>query len=159
MASQLAESKDQLETILLVRSLRWYCAFPVATVRETCRPLPLQSVQGVPPFVRGVSVIRGVSTPVLHLGMMLSDEAYRPGQRFVNAVVSSRPVAFEVDEVLGVRRLSRTQLAATQPLVQGALTTRIDMLSVLDGELLAWLDTTKLVENELLDLVLSEGWT
>lgn len=156
--AQLAESSDQLEAILLVRTLKWYCAFPVEAVRETCRPLPFQAVQGVPPFVRGVSVIRGVSTPVLHLGMMLSGEDYRPGQRLVNVLISSRPVAFEVDEVLGVRRLSRTQLATTQPLVRGTLTNRIESLSVLDGELLAWLDAAKLVENELLDLVLSEGW-
>jgi hypothetical protein len=42
--------------------------------------------------------------------------------------------------------------------VGGALIDRIAGLGVLDGELLAWLDTARLIQNDLLDLVLSEGW-
>jgi chemotaxis signal transduction protein len=103
--------------------------------------------------------MRGQSTPVLHLGMLLSGDSYEPGRRFVSTRVDDRPVIFEVDETLGVRRLSRTQLETTTSLVHGALTERITTLGVLDGKLLAWLDTARLVQHELLDLVLSEGWT
>ena len=102
--------------------------------------------------------MRGQSTPVLHLGMMLSGSNFEPGQRFVGARVHDKPVIFEVDETLGVRRLSREQIETTTPLIHGALTDRIDSLGVLDGKLLAWLDTARLVQYELLDLILSEGW-
>lgn len=159
MTIQVATVHASTEVVLLVRSQQWYCAFPIASVAETCRPLSTQSVEGVPKFVRGVTVMRGQSTPVLHLGMMLSGESLEPGRRFVSARVNGQPVIFEVDETLGVRRLSREQLESTTPLVRGALTERIETLGVLDGKLLAWLDTARLVQHDLLDLVLSEGWT
>lgn len=103
--------------------------------------------------------MRGRTTPVLHLGMMLSGAACAAGRRFVAVQVRGCPVAFEVDETVGIRRLSRAQLESTKPLLNGALTERIDALSVLDGQLLAWLDMARLVQQDLLDLVLSEGWT
>lgn len=146
------------DAVLLVRAQSWYCALPVADVVETCRPLPVQPVDGVPIFVRGVSVIRAVTAPVIHLGRLLAGGEAEPGRRFVTVQVRGRPVLLEVDEVLGVRRLSRARLASAAPLVGGALAERIAALGVLDGELLAWLEVARWVTDELLDLVLAEGW-
>ncbi|HMA97332.1 MAG TPA: chemotaxis protein CheW [Polyangiaceae bacterium] len=158
MQAQGEQSSTPQQHVLLVRALGWYCALPVGNVTETCRPLPYHPVQGMPDFVRGVAVIRGRPTPVLHLGMLLGVGAGTAGQRFVNVLIRDRPVALEVDEVLGVRALSQAQLAMTPPLVGGALTERVEGLCVLDGALMAWLDAGRLVQNELLDLVLADGW-
>jgi purine-binding chemotaxis protein CheW len=158
MTSHPSKISDILEAVLLVRTQAWYCALPIATVSETCRPLPIQPVDGVPVFVRGVTVVRGLTAPVLHLGMLLAGGRAEPGRRFVMVRIRDRLGVLEVDETLGVRWLSRTQLASASPLVGGALSDRIDGIGVLDGELLAWLDTARLVQNDLLDLVLSEGW-
>jgi hypothetical protein len=38
------------------------------------------------------------------------------------------------------------------------LTHRITEVGVLDGELLAFLESARLVQNDLLDLVLAERW-
>jgi chemotaxis signal transduction protein len=51
------------------------CAFPLHHVAETMRPLPIESVAGTPSFVRGVSVIRGVPTPVVDLKALLENSA------------------------------------------------------------------------------------
>jgi purine-binding chemotaxis protein CheW len=158
MVSFVESATDQLLPVLLVRTQAWYCALPIGAVTETCRPLPTQSVDGVPAYVRGIAVIRGESTPVLHLGSLLAGGKGEPGRRFVTVKLHGRPVAFEVDEVIGVRRLSRDQVASAKPLVSGGLTERIGELGVLDGQLLAWLDTGRLLGNDLLDLILSEGW-
>lgn len=158
MQASREPGSTQQQHVLLVRALGWYCALPVGNVTETCRPLPFHPIQDMPDFVRGVAVIRGRPTPVLHLGMLLGVGSGTPGRRYVNVLLHDRPVALEVDEVLGVRALSKSQLAMTPPLVGGALTERVEGLSVLDGELMAWLDTGRLVQNELLDLVLSDGW-
>jgi purine-binding chemotaxis protein CheW len=158
MVSFVESATDELISVLLVRTQSWYCALPVAEVTETCRPLQTQSVDGVPPYVRGVAVIRGESTPVLHLGALLAGGNGEPGRRYVTVKLRGRPVALEVDEVIGVRHLSRAQIASAKPLVSGVLTERIGELGVLDGQLLAWLDTGRLLGSDLLDLILSEGW-
>ncbi|HTJ80351.1 MAG TPA: chemotaxis protein CheW [Polyangiaceae bacterium] len=146
------------EAVLMVRADSFHCAFPIGGITETCRPLPVQSVDGMPPFVCGVAVIRGVTTPVLNLAQLLAGGARRAGRRFVTGKVRERPVAFEVDEVLGVRRLTAAHLEAASPLVGGPMAGALAKTGVLDGELLAWLDAGRLVSDELLDLVLAEGW-
>ena len=159
MAVPLVQSASLLEAVLLVRAHAWYCAIPVASVTETCRPLPVQPVEGMPAFVRGITVMRGKTTPVIHLGMMLAGGSIEPGRRFVAVQVRGSPLVFEVDETVGVRHIPRSQLDTTTPLTHGGATDRLDGVGVFNNELLAWLDTARIVQDDLLDLVLSEGWT
>jgi purine-binding chemotaxis protein CheW len=46
--------------LLLFRSGGRLCALRLESVRETTRPLPIEPIAGTPPFVLGISVMRGV---------------------------------------------------------------------------------------------------
>src|ERR1700682_2533064 len=95
-------------------------AVPLAHVIEIMRPLPIERLAGVPAFVSGVAIIRGIPTPVVDLGAILGtpNEA---AERFVTLRVGNNQVVLSVTAVLGVRDLD-TILALQElpPLLQGA---------------------------------------
>jgi purine-binding chemotaxis protein CheW len=134
---------------LIVRAQDWTCALPLADVIETMRPLPVSAVAGLPPFVRGLSVVRGEPTPVISLAVLLGGAAPREAQRFVLLRVPERRLALEVDEVLGLRGLSASELGAVPPLLQGAAGGHLEVLGTLDGQLLGALRTALLLPAAL----------
>jgi purine-binding chemotaxis protein CheW len=144
--------------VLLIRSHRWFCALPIAHVVETFRPRPVERVAGAPAFVRGVAVVRGKTVPVVDPGVLLGGVRETPGGRFVAVRTPNGLVALEVDETVGVRELSASDLSAAAPLLQGALAGLVTSMAALDGELLAVLDCAHLVDGELLDKLVTEGW-
>jgi len=79
-----------------------FCAVPITHVIETMRPLPVEPISGVPSFVQGISIIRGIPTPVVDLGAILGTPGERP-ERFVTLRVGDRQVALSVNAVVGVR--------------------------------------------------------
>jgi purine-binding chemotaxis protein CheW len=120
---------------LVVRVQTRVCAMPLLHVVETMRPLPVESIAGMPPFVRGVSIIRGVPTPVVDLGAVLG----APGgaaERIVTLRLGDRQVALCVDAVLGVRDLDLAALQELPPLLRGASTDVIEAIGTLDQRFL-----------------------
>jgi chemotaxis signal transduction protein len=65
MLHHLSIRATEVSPVLVVMVGTRACAIPLHHVAETLRPLPIQSVAGMPNFVRGVSVIRGTPTPVV----------------------------------------------------------------------------------------------
>jgi purine-binding chemotaxis protein CheW len=117
------------------------CAVPLIHVIETMRPLLIEPVAGAPSFVRGVSVIRGVPTPVVDLGTLLGTSG--GGRRFVTLRLGHRQVALSVDTVLGVRELEASTVKELPPLLQGVSQDAIEAIGTLDHQVL---------------IVLSAGW-
>jgi len=135
--------------VLLVVAGRRRCALPLRHVIETMRPLPIEAIADPPPGVVGVSVIRGQPLPVLDLGALLAPDAPHeavPASRFVTLRVGGRQVALAVDAVLGVRELENAELHELPPLLRGSQSTSITSLSALDRELVAILDTGRLLK-------------
>lgn len=108
-------------------------AVPLAHVIEIMRPLPIESLVGVPAFVSGVAIIRGIPTPVVDLGAILGtpNEA---AERFVTLRVGDNPVALSVNAVLGVRDLDTIQELPL--LLQGASKDVIKTIGMLDERVL-----------------------
>lgn len=113
------------------------------------RPLPVSPVASAPPFVRGVSIVRGEPIPVIHLAALLGGTAMNDARRFVLLRVPERRLALEVDEVLGLRGLSAAELGAFPPLLQRTAGGHLEMLGTLDGQLLGALRTARLLPAEL----------
>lgn len=129
---------------LILGVQRRMCAVPLAHVVETMRPLPTEAISGVPSFVLGVAIVRGIPTPVVDLGAVLGAPSEQRGERFVTLRTGNRQIALLVTTVLGIRDLDT--LTATQelpPLLQGASQDAIERIGTLDERLLE---------------VLQEGW-
>jgi purine-binding chemotaxis protein CheW len=120
---------------LLVRVQTRVCAVPLMYVVETMRPLPAESIGGMPSFVRGVSIIRGVPTPVVDLGAVLGAPGGVAG-RIVTLRLGDRQVALSVDAVLGVRDLDVSVLQELPPLLRGASKDVLEAIGTLDEQFL-----------------------
>jgi purine-binding chemotaxis protein CheW len=123
-------------------------AVPLAQVVETMRPLPLRPVSGVPPFILGVSVIRGTPAPVLDVGSVLGAPGGRPG-RFVTITLDDRLVALAVEAVLGIRTLDDATLVGLPPLMGFLDRTVLSAIGTLDSDLLLVLGDARLVTEEV----------
>lgn len=140
---------------LLVQCRSWHCALPLTEVVETMRPLPLQSVAGVPRFVLGLSLIRGELIPVVDLARILGaeggEERGAEGGRLVVVRTAERRLALAVDAVLRVLPPELAEGCKVAPLLRQALPAEVAALAVLDGAALAVLESVN---------VLPEGaWT
>lgn len=133
---------------LFCRARARLCALPLNDVVETMRPLPVTGVPGVPPFVRGVSVIRGAPVPVVDVGGLLGDPPSAGATRFVVLRLGERRVALAVEEVLGLRELSSQQRSELPPLLKDAGDV-VSRVATLDAELLLVLATARLVPDSV----------
>jgi purine-binding chemotaxis protein CheW len=112
------------------------CAVPLTHVIETMRPLPVEPISGVPSFVQGISIIRGIPTPVVDLGALLGTPSER-AERFITLRVGDKQVALSVNAVLGVRNLD-TILTTRElpPLLQRASKDIVETIGTLDERVL-----------------------
>jgi purine-binding chemotaxis protein CheW len=130
-------------------------ALSIEQVGETMRALPIEPVADAPPFVRGVSVIRGVPTPVVDLGSLLRGAPHEGG-RFVVIKTGKRRVALSVSDVVGVRTLQASELGALPPLL-GEAQKAIQQLGALDAQLLRVIESTRIVPESLWPLLEGRG--
>jgi purine-binding chemotaxis protein CheW len=130
---------------LLVRVDSRTCALPIDFVYEIMRPLPIESLAGMPAFVLGLSVVRGAPVPVVDASRMLGGGvSARPG-RFVSVRIGARGAILAVDEVLGVRDVARSSLDALPPLMGEASADLVDAMGTLDAGLLLLLKSSRMV--------------
>lgn len=121
------------------------CAIPVSFVIETMRPLPIEKLRGIPPFVLGASMIRGAITPVVDLGALIGAESTAEVTRFVTLRVGERQVALAVDRVLGVGELADTMVRELPPMLEGIRGHFIEAISTLDEKLLMVLKAGRMI--------------
>ena len=104
------------------------------------RPLPVERIAGMPSFVRGVSIIRGVPTPVVDLGVVLGTPG-EAAERFVTLRLGDRQVALAVGAVLGVREFDISTIGELPPLLRGAPQEVVKGIGTLDEQMLMVLQT------------------
>jgi purine-binding chemotaxis protein CheW len=144
-------------TFLLFQVRQHLCGLPLAHVVEIMRPLPVEAIDGAPPGVQGVSVIRGAPLPVLDLGVLLGGDA-APATRFVTVRAGARQVALAVTSVVGPRSLAGEHLRDIPPLLREANAKGVAAIGALDAELLTVLNSGHLVpESVWLAIRLAEG--
>ncbi len=120
------------------------CMLPLAGVVETFRPLPVESLAETPPFVLGVSIIRGEPVPVVDAGALVSGKPSEAG-RYVTISIGERRVALAVGSVLGVRSFPKSSLHDLPSLIAHDGSGRIAALGALDGALLVFLESARIV--------------
>ena len=126
------------------------CAFPLHHVAETMRPLPIKPVAGTPGFVRGVSVIRGIPTPVVDLKALLDNSENSSSYgRFVTLKLDARQVVIGVDSVVGIKSLDSAQLGELPPLLRDVTAELIESFGTRDAQLLIVLRAAHIVPDEV----------
>ena len=148
------EHKGSTADWLFCRAGSHQFALPVPHVIETMRMLPIESLAGAPPMVRGLCIIRGAPTPVVDSALMFND---RPIQceRLVTVRTGKRTIAFATEAVLGVRTIEAHELEQLPPLLSNVQT--IAAMSALDGELVFFLQIARVVPDDVLDRCTAEG--
>jgi purine-binding chemotaxis protein CheW len=125
--------------VLLIRVGSQLAALPLSDVVETLRPLPCEAAPGAPPFVIGVSVIRGQPVTVVDLARLLGAQAHTIG-RFVTVRAGDRRIALAVDAVVGTEMLDPARLVALPPLLSAGSDV-VRALAALDRQLLVVLES------------------
>jgi purine-binding chemotaxis protein CheW len=123
------------------------CALPLEFVVETMRALPTEHLAGVPIFIRGVSVVRGVPTPVVDAARLLGIDAASSPSRFVLLRIGERRAALAVDAVLGVQSLPPATTDGLPPLLGDLRADLVERLGMLDGRLLVVMRAAKIVPS------------
>ncbi len=134
------------------------CALPIQQVVEIMRVMPLKQVAGTPPYVQGVSIIRGAPVPVVDMSL-IADGTPTRGARLVAVRVAARIVALAVDEVIGIAAFAAEALCQLPPLLHEAAADTIAALGAVDAELVFFLRTSRLVPEDLFASLDADGAT
>jgi purine-binding chemotaxis protein CheW len=142
---------------LIVRMKNCVCALPLENVIETMRPLAIEEVAGAPEFLRGVSLIRGIATPVIDLDAMLGRA--NPGAgRIVTMNCRGRQIGLLVEGVMDVRDLGMIAAEREFPaLLRSASRECVAKMDCLDGELLVILRKGWRVPEEVWEAIETEA--
>jgi purine-binding chemotaxis protein CheW len=125
------------------------CALRLEHVVETMRPLLIEAFVGAPPFIRGISIIRGKAVPVVDAASLLgADDELHP-TRLVTLATGDRQVALVVDAVLGLRVITTDPLQELPPLLGEYSEDVISAIGTMDAELLLVLRTARLVPESV----------
>ncbi len=91
---------------LVFRAGPHLAAIGLEHVTVVTRPLPVRAMAGVPPYVRGICVLRGRPVPVVDVAALLGGDREPVGaDRFVGVGTGAQASALAVDSVIGVRDL------------------------------------------------------
>jgi purine-binding chemotaxis protein CheW len=150
MQDVLIVRNSEISPVLVVMVGAHVCAFPLLHVAETMRQLPITPVAGTPSFVRGVSVIRGMPTPVVDLKALLENSENSASYgRFVTLKLDDRRVAIGVDSVVGFWNLDSAQLGELSPLLRDVNADLIESFGTRDEQLLFVLRAAHIVPDEV----------
>jgi purine-binding chemotaxis protein CheW len=131
-------------------------ALALKDVRETMRPLPVEPLPGMPPFVLGVAIVRGFPAPIVEAARLLKPAALPPASaissssaRFVSLKLGERTAVLAVDAVLDIRPLTAGILADVPPLLREAGAEQTALIGALDTRLLLVLEAARLVPESV----------
>jgi purine-binding chemotaxis protein CheW len=134
---------------LVFRAGALLCALRLDEIIETMRPLPVQPLAGTPPFVSGISIMRGQPSPVIDVARLLGADD-TPPVRFIAVSTDRGPVAFATGPVLGIR-----------PTVTGTDQHHTRLLGVAPARLVAAIgtvDAEPLIQLQSMRMVPDEVW-
>lgn len=135
-------------TSLVFRAGALLCALPLDEVIETMRPLETRPLAGTPPYVRGISVLRGVPTPVLDVARLLGG-AEAEISRYVAVRTERGPVALATGPILAIRDTTPDIGRGHPALLGGGSKSFIAGVGTIDAEPLLLLQSMRSVPDDV----------
>jgi purine-binding chemotaxis protein CheW len=145
-------SAAQAATWLLCRFGTVRGALPLEPVVEIMRPRPFTQVAGAPPYVLGLSIIRGAPVPVVDIGRIVTGTPSRAA-RVITVRSATGIVALAVDEVIGLATFAEDICGRLPALLQDAAAETIAGVAALDAELIVVLRTGRLLPDHVLAML------
>lgn len=137
---------------LICRSNPRLCALPLEHVVETMRALPIEPLPDMPPFLLGVTIIRGMVMPVVNVARLLGALDIPPA-RYVTVRLGKRQVALAFESVTGIRELAAESAKEIPPLLRELDASAVAAITTLDAELLLVLQDARLVPESVWDAI------
>lgn len=136
---------------LVFRAGPLLCALGLDEVVETMRPLDCRPLAGSPPWVCGISIMRGAPAPVIDVARLLTGEVAGVA-RFVAVRTEHGPIALATGEVLGIRTVAASGAAAGHAALLtggGAASRLVAGIGTIDTEPLLLLQSMRVVPDEV----------
>jgi len=143
-------------TALVFRAGPLLCALRLDEVLETMRPMETLPLAGTPAFVLGISVLRGVPTPVLDVSRLLGGG---PGevQRYITVRTERGAVAMAAGEVIGIRPVHPETAGGHPALLGGASGRLVAGVDTVGAEPLLLLQSMRAVPDEVWEAAAAAG--
>lgn len=120
---------------------------PILKVQEIIKIPQITKMPGVPPYIEGITNLRGRIVPVVNLKKILGISEVNSGSKVI--VVSSGKITFGalVDDITGVVNIEESQVEPAEGVIQHGQN-QIEGVARLGDKLLVLLDTKKLIPLE-----------
>ncbi|MEV0902364.1 chemotaxis protein CheW, partial [Actinoplanes sp. NPDC049802] len=135
-------------TALVFRAGPVFCALPLDEVIETMRPLETRALAGTPPYVCGLTVLRGEPTPVIDVTRLLTG-ADGLIDRYVAVRAARGPVVCATGPVLGVREVLVSPPEESSVLFTGISKALIAAVGTIGADPLLLLRSPRAVPDEV----------
>ncbi|WP_433292306.1 chemotaxis protein CheW [Actinoplanes sp. CA-030573] len=159
---------------LVFRAGPLLCALRLDEVIETMRPLEIQPLAGTPAFVLGISVLRGVPTPVIDVARLLGGSGPSGGngpssgngasggngakpRRYIAVRTERGAVALAVGPVIGIRNVDASATGG-HPALLGTRSSRLVAgVGTVGSEPLLLLQSMRAVPDEVWEAAAGVG--
>jgi len=133
---------------LVFRAGPLLCAVHLDEVVETMRPLEARALAGTPPFVLGITVLRGVPTPVIDVSRLLGGGP-ADAERYLAVRTERGTIALATGEILGIRVVEAEPTGGHPALLGGGNTRMVAGVGTLGAEPLLLLQSLRAVPDEV----------
>ncbi len=136
------------DSALVFRAGSLLCALQLNDVIETMRPLAVRPLAGMPPYVRGVTIMRGVPAPVIDVARLVGGEPAEV-ERFLAVRTERGPVAFATGAVVGIRNATADGSAQHAAVLTGASRRLVAGVAMIDTEPLLLLQSMRVLPEDV----------
>ena len=143
-------------TSLVFRAGSLLCAIGLDEVVETMRPLETRPLAGTPAFVLGISVLRGVPTPVIDVARLLGGGPAEP-ERYVAVRTERGAMALATGVILGIRAIDAEAPGGHPALLAGGNSRLVAGVATIGAEPLLLLQSMRAVPDEVWEAAAAAG--
>jgi purine-binding chemotaxis protein CheW len=147
------EKKDEVIEILTFGLLKEEFAFKISQLDEIIRPQTITRVPKVPPYVLGITSLRGKIIPVIDLKVKLSltEESSDINSKYKILIIKGPkgPTGVMIDKVIGVIRISKSEILPPPSHLTETELRFVEGIAIVDKHFISIINMEEAVEIKL----------